>query len=326
MFLTPKCLTSNLLSFNLFASKHVRLLPLTLILCCLFLTACVNRTAPTQEKTSEPQALSQVSYTSIVALPVAGSGKTLAYGEHPLQFGQLYLPDITADASSQKVPLLIFIHGGCWLNAFDIKHTQAFSEAVAAAGIAVWSVEYRRVGDEGGGWPGSYHDVSAAIAHAQTALHHYSIDLNHVVLAGHSAGGHLALLAAGASTQDPQSTPQVRAILKPVKGVIGLAAITDLPSYQSDETGCQRAARQFMGGIYPDLAEEYQNASPSQHPAHPRTLLLHGRADSIVPLSQATDSGMPVSVLDDAGHFDWIHPKTEAFQHFITALQALMAK
>ncbi|GGW62179.1 alpha/beta hydrolase [Alishewanella tabrizica] len=296
------------------------------LLCCLLLTACVNRTAQIPEDTPESAVLSQVSFSSVLALPVVDKAEKLAYGEHTLQFGQLYLPSMSATTSTKSVPLLIFIHGGCWLNAFDIQHTQAFSEAVAAAGIAVWSLEYRRVGDEGGGWPGSYHDVLAGIAYAQTALQDYPIDLSQIVLAGHSAGGHLALLAAGASTQDLQSEPQAKSVLKPVKGVIGLAAITDLPSYQSDETGCQRAARQFMGAVYPDLAEEYQKASPSQHPAHPATLLLHGRADSIVPLSQATDSGMPVDVLDDAGHFDWIHPQTEAFHHFITALQALMAK
>lgn len=295
------------------------------MLSCLLLTACVNNTAQHPETQPEPQVLSQVSYNSILALPVAGGGKTLAYGENPLQFGQLYLPDITADASSPKVPLLIFIHGGCWLNAFDIQHTRAFSEAVAAAGIAVWSIEYRRVGDEGGGWPGSYHDVLAAIAHAQTALHPYPIDVNQVVLAGHSAGGHLALLAAGATAQ-PSSSDTLGTALKPIKGVIGLAAITDLPSYQSDATGCQRAARQFIGGSYPERAEQYLAASPTQQPAHPVTLLLHGRADSIVPLSQATDSGLPLQLLDNVGHFDWIHPQTAAFQHFLSTLQALIAK
>lgn len=307
-------------------AKHSALLsPLTVLLSCLLLSACVNHTAQRPETQPEPQSLSQVSYNSILALPVAGNGKTLAYGENPLQFGQLYLPDITANSPSQKVPLLIFIHGGCWLNAFDIQHTQAFSEAVAAAGVAVWSIEYRRVGDEGGGWPGSYHDVLAAVAHAQTALHPYPIDVNQVVLAGHSAGGHLALLAAGASVQSSNTGVHGTA-LKPIKGVIGLAAITDLPRYQSDATGCQRAARQFIGGNYPDLAEQYQAASPTQQPAHPATFLLHGRADSIVPLSQATDSGMPLYLLDNAGHFDWIHPQTDAFQYFLLTLQALIAK
>ncbi|GHG77834.1 hypothetical protein GCM10010919_33780 [Alishewanella longhuensis] len=303
-----------------------KLTPFYLLVFCILLTACTNRySQETPEKTAVER-LRQVSYNSILELPSSGSGVTLQYGENSLQFGQLYLPKLNKTSSNQQVPLLVFIHGGCWLNVFDIQHTQAFSEAVAAAGIAVWSIEYRRVGDAGGGWPGSYDDVLAGIAHAQTVLQDYSVDLKQVVLAGHSAGGHLALLAAGESYLHTKQNQQGTPLLKPVKGVIGLAAITDLSSYQSDATGCQRATRQFMGGNYPDLAGKYQEASPSQQPSHPTTLLLHGRADTIVPLSQATDSGLPMQLLDDAGHFDWIHPKTEAFQHFLITVQALIAK
>ena len=95
-----------------------------------------------------------VSYSSLMAEAQADTSIKLAYGTEPLQFGRLYLPAVITEGS--KVPLLVFIHGGCWLNAYDLNHSTAFSQAVANAGIAVWSVEYRRVGDIGGGWPGSY--------------------------------------------------------------------------------------------------------------------------------------------------------------------------
>ncbi|KKO46500.1 esterase [Arsukibacterium ikkense] len=293
-----------------------------LLACCLFITGCANRNSQTLAESPAPEMLlSQVSYSSLLNLPAAAAGIKLAYGDNPLQFGHLYLPQISAQ---QPVPLLVFIHGGCWLNAYDIAHSNAFSQAVATTGIAVWSLEYRRVGDTGGGWPGSYDDVLAGIAHAQTSLSAYPIDLTQVVLAGHSAGGQLALLAAGHSYHHQAANKQP--LLAPVKGVIGLAAITDLLSYQSDESSCQRATRQFLGGNYPQLADGYQQASPQQQPMHPLTMLLQGSDDSIVPLTQATNSGMPFQLLDNAGHFDWIHPQTEAYKHFLFTLQELLAQ
>lgn len=297
-----------------------------LLACCLFISGCANRDSQTKPESTVSEPLSQVSYRSLLNLPDAEPGIQLAYGDNPLQFGQLFIPELNGQTAEPRLPLLVFIHGGCWLNAYDIAHSHAFSQAVAAAGIAVWSLEYRRVGDVGGGWPGSYEDVLAGIAYAQTALTAYPIDLTRVVLAGHSAGGQLALLAAGHSYPNQPEIENEQLLLASVKGVIGLAAIVDLLSYQSDESSCQRATRQFLGGNYPELAEVYQQASPQQQPWHPATMLLQGIDDSIVPMTQATNSGMPFQLLDDAGHFDWIHPQTEAYKHFLFTLQELLAQ
>ena len=86
--------------------------------------------------------------SDITAWEAPPADRRIPYGEDPLQFGDLYLPD-----GPGPHPVVVFFHGGCWLSAFDIQHTARFADALAGAGIATWSVEYRRVGDSGGGWP-----------------------------------------------------------------------------------------------------------------------------------------------------------------------------
>ncbi|WP_372627464.1 alpha/beta hydrolase fold domain-containing protein [Arsukibacterium sp.] len=258
--------------------------------------------------------LNNVSYSSLSELSYTDRSIKLDYGADPLQYGQLYLPKTVSLQSSlqQKAPLVVFIHGGCWLNAYDISHSRAFSQAVAANGFAVWSLEYRRTGDVGGGWPGSLIDIKQGIAFAKASLAQYGVDTSRIVLSGHSAGGQLALLAGS----------QIRH--SDIAAVIGLAAITDMQRYANGSNSCQSATAQFMGGSYSDLTEQYQQASPNQQLMHPATLLLQGSTDKIVPLSQASLSGIPYKLVDNAGHFDWIHPQTAAYKQFVILLQELL--
>ena len=64
---------------------------------------------------------------------------------------------------SANAPLVILIHGGCWLNSFDVNHSRPLATALSQAGFAVWSLEYRRTGDPGGGWPGTLEDIQLAL-------------------------------------------------------------------------------------------------------------------------------------------------------------------
>jgi len=283
---------------------------------------------------AEQPELNNVSYTSLASLPYTDSSIKLHYGADALQYGRLYLPPKSGSQTQTKTPLLVFIHGGCWLNAYDISHSRAFSQAVAAAGFAVWSVEYRRTGDEGGGWPGTFNDILQALRFSQSAFEAYAIASKNIVIAGHSAGGQLALLAAGRSylhydylqNENAQNVKphQETAPLPQIKGVIGLAAITDILAYAEGANSCQRATRQFLGGTATEQLVSYQQANPRQQIMHPATLLLQGSVDTIVPLAQATNSNMPYQVVAEAGHFDWIHPHTRAYKQFIAALQELL--
>lgn len=306
-----------------FSTKKTRCLALPILSFVLF-SACTVALPTGLDKDNKPSTvqnlalLQNVSFNSVLALPVKNQGIKLAYGKAALQFGLLSLPEASAGA---KPPLVIFVHGGCWLNAYDIGHSKALSQALTEAGYAVWSLEYRRVGDEGGGWPGSLNDIVQGIDYARAQFEQYGVDVNRIALMGHSAGGQLALLAgeklAGKKLADNKQAAHIQAL-------IGLAAITDMASYAKGSNSCQSATAKFIGASPEQAPELYQQASPSQHKAHPRTMLLQGSADQIVPVTQATDSGMPYRMVEKAGHFDWIHPQSAAYPHLLVTLQELL--
>jgi acetyl esterase/lipase len=248
---------------------------------------------------------SNVAYSSITELPLGSPKQVLAYGNQRYQFAELWLPKIGV-FPEQRAPLVVLVHGGCWLNSFDIRHTHALSTALAQSGYAVWSLEYRRTGDAGGGWPGSYEDIKSAIAYLPK-LAEYSVDLDRVAIAGHSAGGHLALLAGADKLYD-------------FNAVIGLAAIVDLEKYSYGKNSCQLATRQFMGGAVFDVPKAYQAANPAKKNLPHTTVLLHGERDTIVPTEHSTSTDVRHRIIDDAGHFDMIHPGTQAFQVLLQEL------
>lgn len=252
-----------------------------------------------------------VPYSDVLKQVVRQSDLTLSYGPDQFQFGQLWFTS-NQDKSSAN-PLVVFIHGGCWLNAFDIKHSYALTTAIAQQGFNVWSLEYRRTGDEGGGWPGSMEDVLAGIRYIQQ-YQDDRIDRNNVILSGHSAGGHLALMSGSLLQKET------------IKGVVGLAAIADIKTYSEGENSCQQATSGFMGGSSNEIPDLYKKANPIAQSLHPLSILLHGDKDAIVPISQASAAGLPVEVVKGAGHFDWIHPQTQAFTLFIEQLNKMTNK
>lgn len=244
-----------------------------------------------------------VSYDHITALNYSTPAAMIPYAGDLLQFGLLWLP-----VNERRPPAqIVFIHGGCWLNASDVRQAYAISTALAQAGFAVWTLEYRRVGDSDGGWPWTFEDIKSGIAHVHPVQDFVDIP---VIVMGHSAGGHLALLAGAA---DPS-----------LKGVIGLAAVTDIIEYAQGDNSCQRATTAFMGGSYDNRSADYHAANPAEKPPHPNTVLLHGRNDTVVPAEQASLPGVRTVMLDDAGHFDWVHPGTPAFQTVLETLREML--
>ena len=108
-----------------------------------------------------------------------------------------------------------------------------------------------------------------------------------------------------------------------LRGVIGLAAITDIEQYATGENSCQQVTKNFMQGLPKDLPEQYDLANPSKQPLHINTVILQGGKDNIVPAFELDKLDRKIIILDDVGHFDWIHPGSEAFSTLTQRLRDL---
>lgn len=241
----------------------------------------------------------QVSFKSITELPVSQPDEIVAYGQDALQHGLVWLPK-TKDPKN----LVILIHGGCWLNAYGVDHIYPMATALSQAGHPVCALEYRRTGDVGGGWPGSFNDITLALSQLQL-LSKVGVDTSRPVLMGHSAGGHLALLAASELPDNHFSF------------VIGLAAITDISRYALGDNSCQQATSRFMGGLPHEQSSVYQAANLIYRKLPNNVTLMQGEADQIVPVIQSELYDTPRMLVKKAGHFDWIHPGSPTFKKLL---------
>src|SRR5258706_14697474 len=127
--------------------------------------------------------------TSILDPPPPPADARVPYGGDPNQFGDVRVPK-----SAGPHPAVVNIHGGFWRARYDLGHAGHLCAALAKAGIASWNLEYRRVGNAGGGWPGSFEDVTQGFLFLREIAARFALDLKRVVVIGHSAGGQLALL------------------------------------------------------------------------------------------------------------------------------------
>jgi acetyl esterase/lipase len=247
-----------------------------------------------------------VSYSDVTSLAYESSLEKLFYSDSALQFVEYWSP--IGVGSENDLPALIFIHGGCWSNSYRIDQSYPISTALALNGFHVWSIEYRATGDQGGGWPGTYNDIKRALAFISSVETDYYNDRKQVVV-GHSAGGHLALLASSS--------------LESENKIIGLAAITQLVTYVNESGGCNTLATSFMNGTPIDIPEEYALANPQLNNLTKNAYLFAGGIDTIVNSSQASNSGLAFEIVPETGHFDWIHPGTPSFNRLLDYLISL---
>lgn len=261
--------------------------------------------------------------------------RRLAYGPGPQQFGELRVPN-----QPGPHPTIILIHGGFWRAQYGYALMDGLAEDLAARGIASWNIEYRRVGDPGGGWPNSLLDVAAAADYLLTLAPRHALDLTRIVAIGHSAGGQLALWLAGQSHL-PKDSPLASAAgsLKaevsgriPLAGAISLAGVNDLALGWRLDLG-NNAAGTFLGGSPNEVPERYAAASPAALlPLGLPQVLIHGTADNRVPLrlsqeyaQAASAAGDQVNLIELEGvdHFALIDPHSVAWTRTIEALQDL---
>ena len=262
-----------------------------------------HRFAVANEGVVFPTAKANTPYSEVAKLASIKADKKWMYGRESDQQYSLFW---RANGSPQG--LVVLIHGGCWLDMFDIQHSFPLSTGLAQSGFHVWSIEYRRTGS-GGEWPVAFEDVKAGLANI-VKLEELGIDTSIINLVGHSAGGHLALLAASDAASVLPSDAQIN--------TIGLSAIVNIASYSKGSNSCQSATTSFMKGTLEDKPIEYYFANPlnirfASTPTS-KAVLLHGTEDAIVPLKQGQHPQIDQIVIDGAGHFDWIHPGTEAFK------------
>jgi acetyl esterase/lipase len=206
-------------------------------------------------------------------------GHTVSYGQSRSQRADLYLP-----SGLGPHPVIVLIHGGSWTARYGRIVMRGLAGDLVRRGWAVWNIEYRRVGG-GGGWPATFADVASAIDRLPELG--APLDLDSVTVIGHSAGGHLALWAAGrerlvhGAPGYIDGEPRVR-----LKCVIAQAGVCDLAgAYRRWHGG---AAQALMGGPPEDFPERYAAGDPMQLlPLSIPALLIHGTLDETVSVELA---------------------------------------
>ena len=202
-------------------------------------------------------------------------GRTVSYGPHRSQRGELHLPP-----GSGPHPLVVLIHGGSWQKRYSKLVMRALARDLRRRGWAVWNIEYRRIG-AGGGWPETFIDVGAAVDHVRALR--APLDQDRVSVLGHSAGGHLALWAAGRAALPPHApgAPASRSSPTGFARAIALAGVCDLASAHREWRG--GAVERLLGGSPIQVPERYALADPlAQVPLAMPVLLVHGVHDQTV--------------------------------------------
>ncbi|MFD1705187.1 alpha/beta hydrolase family protein [Siminovitchia sediminis] len=259
-----------------------------------------------------------------------------AYGTNENQFGDLRIPE-----GSGPFPVAIIIHGGFWRAAFDLEQMNQLADALTNHGVAAWNVEYRRVGQEGGGWPGTFLDIAKAADHLRVLAKSYPLDMTRVIAVGHSAGGHLASWLAARHKLPADSELYTSDHPLPLKGVISLAGVCDLELmhdiHQMKETLygiVDNPTRDFIGGKPEEQKRRYQDGSPRELlPIGVPHVLIHGTLDVNVPVGlsehferAAAQSGDSVTLktIPTAEHFKLILPDMEAWPVLLEAVDTLL--
>lgn len=242
---------------------------------------------------------------SILTKPAPDADVRLAYGHDPNQFGELYLPK-----SPGLHPVMIVIHGGFWRAANDLKHIGHLCQALATEGVACFSLEYRRIGNTGGGWPGTFDDIRAGAAFLTKNCEKYNLNLKRLGVVGHSAGGHLALWLAGEKAA-------------PLRTVVALAAVTDLRRAFELKLN-NNAVGDLLGGGPDKYPDRYARSSPIERlPLKIFTRLIHGMKDPVVPVElskryetaarKAGDDARLIP-LPATAHFELIDPQAVEYR------------
>lgn len=265
------------------------------------------------------------------ALPSRPPTRRVAYGADSSQYGELRVPQ-----GAGPHPVAVLIHGGCFKAMYaSARELGPIGDTLAAEGIATWNIEYRRLGQRGAGWPGTWLDVGKAVDHLRALAPEHGLDLSRVIIVGHSAGGHLAMHAAARGRLPPESQLHVPDPL-PLRGVIDLAGPVDLgadvPGYQS---GCgDSVITQLVGGTPRTVPGRYADVSASRHVplGIPQVIIVgehegfvaHRLLEAYVRSARQAGDRARLLILPRMGHFELAMPNTPAWRPIAAEIRALI--
>jgi acetyl esterase/lipase len=256
----------------------------------------------------------------ILSQPPPAYDLRVAYGSDPNQFMDLRFPP--QHVKSRPCAVLMNIHGGFWRAKYSLEHAGHLCAALAAQGVATANLEYRRVGNHGGAWPGTFEDIRSAYQFLIQNAQKHNFSTEKVVVMGHSAGGQLALCLAA---HEPA-----------VKSVISLAGVVDLQTaYQLHLSN--DAVVEFLRGSPSEVPDHYREADPMQLSLpQARQWLIHGSDDDVIPpelsreyvtTKQKSRQKEDVHLLEIRGadHYDLIDPRSKAWERVQKTVQDLTA-
>jgi acetyl esterase/lipase len=243
------------------------------------LVGCQNATSAASSSPQNRHVL--MSPAEFQALPSRPADHRIAYGDDPNQYADLRLPP-----SAGPHPVVVLIHGGCWKAAYaTLRDLAPMADALKAHGVATWNIEYRRLPQPGSGWPGTDLDVGRALDYLRSIAQKYRLDLDRVIVVGHSAGGHLAMWSAARTRLRPQSPLYVTNPLS-IRGVIDLAGPGDMKAeIRVEMTACGGpVVETLLGGTPASVPERYEQASAiNMLPLGVPQILIWGNQDKLRP-------------------------------------------
>ncbi len=289
-----------------------------------------NSLLPTLFLSGTAAAATPMTLNDYLALSGPAPTAKIAYGNAPSQFAELFRP-----AGAGPFPVVVLVHGGCWTVEYGgITQMRNVAGALAARGIAVWNVEYRRVDEEGGGYPGTYLDINAALDKLAAEAARYQLDTGRIVAMGHSAGGQLVQWIAGRA-KIPATSPLFQPKPLAVRDIISLGGLADLRHEKElIKTSCGRDMVQLTGlpsDTRPDVYADTNAAALM--PNGSRTVLITGALDTISPpraaydyaaRAQAAGDSAQVMILPDASHYDEIAASSPAWKLILPVIETAL--
>ncbi|WP_313174761.1 alpha/beta hydrolase [Massilia sp.] len=256
----------------------------------------------------------------------------VAYGPAPSQYAELFVPQ-----GAGPFPVAVLVHGGCWTAKFGgIGQLRNMAGALRERGIAVWNVEYRRVDEAGGGYPGMYLDMQDALAALAKQGAAHPLDLERVIAVGHSAGGQLVQWIAGRARL-PANSVLYRKDVLPVRAVVSLGGLADLRRERAlIKESCGRDTPELAGEPSRERPDVYADTNAAElMPNGTHTILVTGELDTISPPRVAHDyarralaagDSAEVVILPGASHYDEVAATSFAWPQVLGAIERALAR